>query len=127
MTCFIFLLHHSSLFYYGIEVVQCFLNGSFLLCSDAEFVGLSLSYGLSLNSVLFWAIFVSCFVENRMVSVERVRQFTNIPSEAPWVIEDCLPSPDWPTQGNVNVHSLEVCDHPSRSVVKFSAIDSSIT
>ncbi|CAN6468099.1 unnamed protein product [Victoria cruziana] len=104
--------------------------GSFILCASAlfmvllpsnvikpEFVGLSLSYGLSLNSVLFWAIFVSCFVENRMVSVERVRQFTNIPSEAPWVIEDCLPSPDWPTQGNVNVHSLEVRYRPNTPLV----------
>ncbi|XP_027158033.1 ABC transporter C family member 14-like [Coffea eugenioides] len=61
------------------------LMGSFILCISALFmivlpstiikpenVGLSLSYGLSLNSMLFWAIYVSCSLENKMVSVERI-------------------------------------------------------
>ncbi|XP_077218385.1 ABC transporter C family member 14-like [Tasmannia lanceolata] len=97
------------------------LIGSAFLCMSAlfmvllpsniikpEYVGLSLSYGLSLNSVLFFTIWMSCFVENRMVSVERVKQFINIPSEAEWVIKDCLPSPNWPTQGNVELNELKV-------------------
>nr|GMD66754.1 ABC transporter C family member 14-like [Ipomoea batatas] len=71
--------------------------GSFILCTSAMFmivlpssiikpenVGLSLSYGLSLNSELFWTIYNSCFLENKMVSVERIKQFINIPSEAKW-------------------------------------------
>lgn len=74
----------------------------------AEFVGLSLSYGLSLNAVVFWAIWISCFIENRMVSVERVKQFCNIPSEAAWEIKDCLPSPNWPTRGDVIIKDLKV-------------------
>ncbi|KAL5852402.1 hypothetical protein ACOSQ3_007520 [Xanthoceras sorbifolium] len=49
-----------------------------------EYVGLSLSYGLSLNGVLFWAVYTSCLVENRMVSVERIKQFTKIPLEPAW-------------------------------------------
>ena len=71
-------------------------------------MGLSLSYGLSLNSVLFWAIYVSCSLENKMVSVERIKQFTNIPSEADWKKEDCLPSPEWPNKGNVELIDLQV-------------------
>ncbi|KAK4407016.1 ABC transporter C family member 4 [Sesamum angolense] len=56
------------------------LIGSFILCMSAMFmivlpsniikpenVGLALSYGLSLNSVLYWAIYMSCFLENKMV------------------------------------------------------------
>lgn len=74
----------------------------------AENVGLTLSYGLSLNSVLFWAIYMSCFVENRMVSVERVKQFTNIASEAEWKIMDRLPPQNWPTQGNIHLIDLQV-------------------
>uniref|UniRef100_A0A803NDN0 ABC-type xenobiotic transporter n=1 Tax=Chenopodium quinoa TaxID=63459 RepID=A0A803NDN0_CHEQI len=97
------------------------LLGSLLLCSSAlcmillpssiirpENVGLSLSYGLSLNSVLFWAMYTSCFVENRMVSVERIKQFTEIPSEAEWKIKDRLPPPNWPSQGNVELKDLQV-------------------
>ncbi|KAH7517077.1 hypothetical protein FEM48_Zijuj09G0024000 [Ziziphus jujuba var. spinosa] len=77
-----------------------------------ENVGLSLSYGLSLNAVMFWAVFMSCFVENRMVSVERIKQFTNIPSEAAWEIKDRHAPPNWPNHGNVelkDLQSLERC------------------
>ncbi|KAA8549166.1 hypothetical protein F0562_000850 [Nyssa sinensis] len=106
------------------------LIGSFILCVSTMFmiflpssiikpenVGLSLSYGLSLNSVLFWAIYMSCFVENRMVSVERVKQFTNIPSEAEWEKKDCLPSPNWPTHGNVELNDLQVRYRPNTPLV----------
>jgi ATP-binding cassette subfamily C (CFTR/MRP) protein 2 len=74
----------------------------------AESVGLSLSYGLSLNSVLFWAIYMSCFVENRMVSVERIKQFTNIPSEPAWEIKDRVPPSNWPVHGNIDLIDLQV-------------------
>jgi len=73
-----------------------------------ENVGLSLSYGLSLNSVLFWAIYMSCFIENKMVSVERIKQFSNIPSEAAWNIKDRSPPPNWPGQGHVDIKDLQV-------------------
>ncbi|VAI23968.1 unnamed protein product [Triticum turgidum subsp. durum] len=97
------------------------LAGSFVLCFTAllmvtlpksfiqpEFVGLSLSYGLSLNSVLFWAVWMSCFIENKMVSVERIKQFVNIPCEAEWRIKDCLPIANWPTRGDIEVIDLKV-------------------
>nr|XP_027117439.1 ABC transporter C family member 14-like isoform X2 [Coffea arabica] len=106
------------------------LMGSFILCISALFmimlpstilkpenVGLSLSYGLSLNSVLFWAIYVSCSLENKMVSVERIKQFTNIPSEADWKKEDCLPSPEWPNKGNVELIDLQVRYRPNTPLV----------
>lgn len=43
-----------------------------------------------------------------MVSVERVKQFTKIPSEAEWEIKDRLPPPNWPAQGNVDLKDLQV-------------------
>ncbi|KAI3668269.1 hypothetical protein L6452_43346 [Arctium lappa] len=73
-----------------------------------ENVGLSLSYGLSLNGVLFWALYMSCFVENRMVSVERIKQFTKIPSEAEWVKKDNPPPSNWPSHGNIELKDLQV-------------------
>ena len=80
----------------------------YFLLYGSENVGLSLSYGLSLNGTLFWAIYMSCFVENRMVSVERIKQFTEIPSEAAWTIKDRHPPPNWPSQGNVEIKDLQV-------------------
>ncbi|PHT95001.1 ABC transporter C family member 4 [Capsicum annuum] len=73
-----------------------------------EYVGLALSYGLPLNSVLFYAVFMSCTVENRMVSVERIKQFIRIPSEASWRIANCLPSLDWPYHGDIEINNLKV-------------------
>uniref|UniRef100_M1A713 ABC-type xenobiotic transporter n=1 Tax=Solanum tuberosum TaxID=4113 RepID=M1A713_SOLTU len=73
-----------------------------------EYVGLALSYGLPLNSVLFWAVYMSCMVENRMVSVERIKQFIRIPSEASWRIANCLPSVDWPYRGDIEINNLQV-------------------
>lgn len=82
-----------------------------------ELVGLSLSYGLSLNSVLFWAVWLSCLVENKMVSVERIRQFTTIPSEAAWTIPDCVPSPTWPFDGNIELRELQIRYRPNTPLV----------
>ncbi|KAG7967291.1 hypothetical protein I3843_08G093600 [Carya illinoinensis] len=106
------------------------LLGSFILCISALFmvllpssiirpenVGLSLSYGLSLNGALFWAIYISCFVENRLVSVERIKQFTNIQSESAWEIKDCLPPLNWPTHGKVDLKNLQVRYRPNTPLV----------
>ncbi|CAO2034162.1 unnamed protein product [Urochloa humidicola] len=73
-----------------------------------EFVGMSLSYGLSLNSLVYYTILISCMVENDMVAVERVHQYSTLPSEAEWEVADCLPSPNWPSRGDIDVTDLKV-------------------
>lgn len=73
-----------------------------------EYVGLSLSYGLALSSVLSFTISMTCNVENKMVSVERIKQFTNLPSEAPWKIPDLSPPQNWPNHGSIELNSLQV-------------------
>ncbi|GMI69433.1 multidrug resistance-associated protein 4, ATP-binding cassette C4 [Hibiscus trionum] len=106
------------------------LIGSIVLCLSTMFmiflpssivrpenVGLSLSYGLSLNAVMFWALYMSCFVENRMVSVERIKQFSSIQPEAAWHIQDRLPPPNWPAHGNVELKDLQVRYRPSTPLV----------
>ncbi|ESQ43804.1 hypothetical protein EUTSA_v10005741mg [Eutrema salsugineum] len=106
------------------------LIGSWVLCISALFmvllpsniikpenVGLSLSYGLSLNSVLFWAIYLSCFVENKMVSVERIKQFTDIPAEAKWEIKENRPPPTWPYKGNIRLEDVKVRYRPNTPLV----------
>ncbi|ERN02230.1 hypothetical protein AMTR_s00045p00218350 [Amborella trichopoda] len=82
-----------------------------------EFVGLSLSYGLSLNGGLFGLIWVSCSLENRMVSIERIKQYCNIEAEAPWEIKGSLPSPQWPTHGNMDIMDLLVRYRPNMPLI----------
>ncbi|PWA56771.1 multidrug resistance-associated protein 4 [Artemisia annua] len=104
----------GSLFLCASTVFMIFLPSSIV---KPENVGLSLSYGLSLNGALFWSIYVSCFVENRMVSVERIKQFTNIPSEAEWVKKDNPPPVNWPSHGNVELKDLQVRYRPNMPLV----------
>ena len=73
-----------------------------------ELVGLALSYGLSLNVLLYWTVWLACALENKMVSVERIHQFTKIPSEAPLVIPDRRPAADWPSTGTIEINNLQV-------------------
>ncbi|XP_073299207.1 ABC transporter C family member 14-like [Primulina huaijiensis] len=106
------------------------LIGCFILCISVLFmiilpsniidpgnVGLSLSYGLSLNSVLYWAVYLSCFLENKMVSVERIKQFTVIPSEAEWKKNDIFPPPNWPILGNIELKNLQVRYRPDTPLI----------
>lgn len=52
-----------------------------------------------------------------MISVERILQFSNIPSEAPLVIEECRPNPEWPTQGKIELEDLHVQYNPALPTV----------
>ncbi|KAK7822371.1 abc transporter c family member 6 [Quercus suber] len=52
-----------------------------------------------------------------MISVERILQFTNIPSEAPLVIEDHRPKPEWPTDGRIELERLHVQYNPALPMV----------
>ena len=96
------------MYLYSSQKFYCYKTIDRVVLLDAENVGLSLSYGLSLNAVMFWAIYMSCFIENKMVSVERIKQFTNIPSEASWNIKDRLPPANWPGEGHVDIKDLQV-------------------
>lgn len=43
-----------------------------------------------------------------MISVERILQYSRIPSEAPLVVEYCRPQNSWPEDGTINIRFLEV-------------------
>ncbi|ESW10908.1 hypothetical protein PHAVU_009G248400 [Phaseolus vulgaris] len=82
-----------------------------------EYVGLSLSYGLALSSLLAFTITMTCSVENKMVSVERIKQFTNLPSEAPWKMADSSPPKNWPSHGHIELNNLQVRYRPNTPLV----------
>ncbi|KAI3816745.1 hypothetical protein L1987_16449 [Smallanthus sonchifolius] len=84
---------------------------------DPSLAGLAVTYGLSLNVLQAWVIWNLCNVENKMISVERILQFANIPSEAPEVIESHKPDPNWPTKGQIELKDLHVQYHPALPTV----------
>ncbi|KAF6083621.1 ATP binding cassette subfamily C member 4 [Phyllostomus discolor] len=88
--------------------------GSLILSKtlDAGQVGLALSYALSLMGMFQWCVRQSAEVENMMISVERVMEYTDLEKEAPWESPK-RPPPAWPHEGvivfdNVNfTYSLD--------------------
>ncbi|WKA06392.1 hypothetical protein VitviT2T_024293 [Vitis vinifera] len=52
-----------------------------------------------------------------MISVERILQFTKIPSEAPLVIENYRPSLEWPSNGRIDLDNLHVQYTPTLPMV----------
>ncbi|GAU33770.1 hypothetical protein TSUD_393320 [Trifolium subterraneum] len=82
-----------------------------------EYVGMSLSYGLALSGLLSFTITMTCSVENKMVSVERIKQFTNLPSEAQWKIADKSPPQNWPNHGTIELNNLQVRYRPNTPLV----------
>lgn len=75
--------------------------------------GLAATYGLNLNVLQAWVIWNLCNVENKMISVERILHYTKIPSEAPLVIENSRPEPNWPINGKIELQNLHVQYTPS--------------
>jgi ATP-binding cassette subfamily C (CFTR/MRP) protein 2 len=72
------------------------------------FVGMALSYGLSLNTSFVLSIQNQCNLANQIISVERVNQYMDIESEAAEVIEENRPAPDWPQVGKVELRDLKI-------------------
>ncbi|XP_058788046.1 ABC transporter C family member 3-like isoform X5 [Vicia villosa] len=76
--------------------------------ADPSIAGLAVTYGINLNAVQFKLIRFLCNLENKIISVERILQYTSIPSEAPLVIKDNQPDHSWPSLGEVHVQDLQV-------------------
>ncbi|WCJ36773.1 ABC transporter C family member 10 [Euphorbia peplus] len=84
---------------------------------SSGFIGMALSYGLSLNMSLVFSIQNQCTIANYIISVERLNQYMYIPSEAPEVIEDSRPPPNWPAVGKVDICDLQIRYRPDAPMV----------
>ncbi len=77
-------------------------NGSDL---SAGWVGLALSYGLQITTSLNWIVRQTVEVETNIVSVERVLEYAELPSEAPEIIHRSRPPVSWPSRGEVEFNN----------------------
>nr|POF11973.1 abc transporter c family member 3 [Quercus suber] len=75
---------------------------------DPGVAGLAVTYGLNLNTLQSWVIWNICQMENKIISVERILQYTSIPSEPPLVIEENRPDQSWPSLGEIDIRNLQV-------------------
>ncbi|XP_070580038.1 multidrug resistance-associated protein 1-like isoform X1 [Ptychodera flava] len=65
-------------------------------------VGLSITYALQITSTLNWLVRMSSELETNIVSVERVKEYAEIPTEAAAIVPNNRPSDDWPKTGKVD-------------------------
>ncbi|KAG9492165.1 ATP-binding cassette sub-family C member 4 [Eleutherodactylus coqui] len=90
--------------------------GSLILSKtlDAGQVGLALSYAITIMGSFQWGVRQSAEVENLMISVERVMEYTQLEKEAAWESKK-RPPPDWPNKGMIafeNVNFAYSLDGP---------------
>lgn len=69
-------------------------------------VGLALSYATTLVDMFQWGVRQSAEVENMMISVERVVEYSELESEAAWETQT-IPPPDWPQQGCIEFQHVQ--------------------
>ncbi|KAL6250098.1 ATP-binding cassette glutathione S-conjugate transporter ycf1 [Rhinocladiella similis] len=67
----------------------------------AGMVGLAMSYALQITQSLNWIVRQTVEVETNIVSVERVLEYAELPSEAPDVLFKSRPSIGWPAHGQI--------------------------
>ncbi|XP_042495750.1 ABC transporter C family member 3-like [Macadamia integrifolia] len=69
-------------------------------------MGLAVTYGLSFN--MHGVVWDLNRLETKIISVERILQYSCIPSEPPLLVIENRPSHDWPSQGKVDIVDLQV-------------------
>lgn len=55
-----------------------------------------------------WVIWNLCNLESKIISVERIFQYSNIDSEPPLFIEENRPDASWPSNGEIELLDLQV-------------------
>ncbi|KAG4077640.1 hypothetical protein HA402_009031 [Bradysia odoriphaga] len=89
-----------------------FVTYSFLVFSNAKEsgkVGLAILSSISLIGTCQWGMRQNIEMENQMISVERVIEYAELPSEPPLESdEQNAPPKDWPYHGNIEFKSLNL-------------------
>ncbi|RHZ45493.1 hypothetical protein Glove_673g31 [Diversispora epigaea] len=88
-----------------------FLAGLFIILNleriDAGLAGLSLSFAMYFAEQIMWSVRRFTSLEMSLNAVERVSEFSEIPQEAPAIIEPRPPA-NWPHSGAIIVQDLQI-------------------
>ncbi|KAK0424584.1 hypothetical protein QR680_008735 [Steinernema hermaphroditum] len=119
---------NRSAFYYLLITNQWlvvrleFLGNLIMLCSSlmavflrgadsvtAGIVGLAVSHALNISRTLNSTMRMMTNMENNIVSVERIREYASVPTEAPADSEeDKKPAEEWPERGAITIENLQL-------------------
>ncbi|KAF8392125.1 hypothetical protein HHK36_022467 [Tetracentron sinense] len=94
----------TFVFAFCMTLLVSFPHGSI----DPSMAGLAVTYGLNLNARLSRWILSFCKLENKIISIERIHQYCQIPGEAPPIIENSRPPSLWPENGTIELIDLKV-------------------
>jgi ATP-binding cassette subfamily C (CFTR/MRP) protein 1 len=84
---------------------------------DASLVGLSIVYSITITSFLNFAVRLGSVVEGLMSSVERIEEFSVLPSEAAAYLPDVDPPAAWPKRGGIKFDNIVLRYRPDLDVV----------
>ncbi|KAI9222621.1 hypothetical protein BC828DRAFT_365051 [Blastocladiella britannica] len=90
----------SSFFILGIGLIAVFMRGSTL----AGLIGLGLTQAQQLTWTFRHFVMSLCDMETKMVAVERIRQYSQVPQEAP-VETDLVTDAEWPATGQLEFNA----------------------
>uniref|UniRef100_A0A182NN20 Uncharacterized protein n=1 Tax=Anopheles dirus TaxID=7168 RepID=A0A182NN20_9DIPT len=93
--------------YIGIVTVSFLVGSSQQMLGGS--VGLAITKTISLVGMCQWGMRQSAELENQMVSVERVKEYTNLPSEPPLeTAPKHRPQRNWPEHGSIRFVSVDL-------------------
>ena len=73
---------------------------------------LAISYSLDTTQDLNWLVRMTTDMETQIVAVERIEEYSTLPSEAPSRIEDHCPPDTWPSQGDITISNMTMRYRP---------------
>ena len=74
----------------------------------AGYAGLTITWGIWMPEVIYWVILLLAYIENSMVSVERLDALIKIPSEAPRTRHKDAILANWPSEGKIQFKNLKM-------------------
>lgn len=105
----------------GSVIILCASGLSILMIGTghvtAGTIGLAMSYALQITQSLNWIVRMNVEVETNIVSVERVLEYSNLPAEAPPIIENCRPPHGWPEDGAIEFNHYSARYRPELELI----------
>ena len=71
-------------------------------------VGLVINYANMVSVSLTYLVRMVSDVETNMVAVERIKEYSSLQKEAPWIVPERRPKQEWPTQGAVEFNNYSM-------------------